>query len=203
MEEPSNNTTASGGQAPGNKPILVGIAFLLPLLFVGVVFVTSYIPSATLSTDYDFIYATCSEGNTPYSYNCSNYLNNLYGVEDGTLVERPVSAVLDSDRDEIPDIDENYRTRLFYHDTELNQSREITLDEARAFRLRDLITSPDGVAVEWEYSRSRGYFIFYGSSSSYGYYLTRGNARKRLDLIHDGERYYYRDDFQFIGWVLN
>lgn len=184
------------------KPILVGIAFLLPLLFVGVVFLSSYIPSARLSTDFDFVYATCNDGTTPYVYNCGNYLNNLYEVQNQTLMELPVSATLDSDRDDIPDIEENYRTRLFFHDNETNTSREITFEEAQQYELRDLITSPDGIAVEWEYSRGNGFFIFYSTSSSAGYYLTKGNARKRLDLISDNERYYYRDDFHFIGWVI-
>lgn len=185
-----------------NKPILVGVAFLLPLLFVAIVFFSAYIPSVTLSTDFNFVYATCNEGNNTYSYNCSNYLNNLYSVENGRLMELPVSAELDSDRDDIPDIDENYRTRLFIHDTELDESREVTLEEAQTLNLRDLITSPDGVAVEWEYSRGNGYFLFYSSSSNYGYYLTKGNARKQLNLISDADRYYYRDDFMFLGWVM-
>ncbi|NKB32380.1 MAG: hypothetical protein GKR91_04710 [Pseudomonadales bacterium] len=194
------NTPATEEKA--GKPILVGVAFLLPLLFVGVVFLSSYIPSARLSTDYDFLYSTCSEGTSPYYYNCGNYLNNLYEVQNQTLIELPISADLDSDGDDIADVDENYRTRLFFHDTETNTSREITLEEAQQYNLRELITSPDGVAVEWEYSRSRGYFIFYSTSSNAGYYLTKGDARKRLDLISDTERYYYRDDLHFLGWVI-
>lgn len=185
------------------KPILIGIAFLLPLFFIAVVFFTSYIPSVRLSTEYDFIYATCSEGNNPYSFNCSNYLNNLYAVNDQELTVEIVPPNLDSDRDLIPDVDENYRTRLFIHDTDLNESREITLVEAQNFSLRELITSPDDVAVEWQTSRSNGFFLFYDTRSRNGYYLTKGNAKQELNIIGSSERNYYRDDFLFLGWVIN
>ena len=128
-------------EEPQNKSILIGIAFLLPLMFIAVVFISSYVPSIRLSTDYNFVYATCSQGASPYYYNCSNYLHARYGVENGIIQELPIPPELDSDNDDIPDIDENYRTRLFIHDTDLDESREITLEEAQQLNLRDLITS--------------------------------------------------------------
>jgi hypothetical protein len=195
MSTPANEEKAA-------KPILIFVAFLLPLLFIGVVFISSYIPSARLSTDYNFVYTTCSDGTSPYGYNCGNYLNSLYEVQNQSLIELPISSSQDSDGDDVLDVDENYQTRLFIHDTDANTSREITFEEAQALSLRSLITSPDGVAVEWEFSRGNGFFIFYNTSSSSGYYLTKGNARKSLDLINDTERYYYRNDFRFLGWVV-
>jgi len=59
---------------------------------------------------------------------------------------------LDSDRDTIPEVDKNYRTRLFFHDTGANESREIALEEAQNYGLSEFSTSPDNVAVEWEAS---------------------------------------------------
>jgi len=187
---------------PSGKPILIGVAFLLPPFFIAVVFFISYIPSIRLSTDYDFVYATCSEGSNPYSYNCSNYLNSMYAVDSGTLRVETVPPDLDSDRDTIPDVDENYRTRLFFHDTEANESREITLQEAQNYGLSELITSFDNVAVEWEASRNNSFFLFYDTRSRNGYYLTRGSVRQELNIIGNNERYYYRDDFLFLGWVI-
>jgi hypothetical protein len=170
-----------------NKPILIGVAFLLPLLFIGVILLTSTIPSSRLTSEYDFVYATCSEGQNSYRYNCSNYLNRRYQVVNGTLNV----------------IEENYRSRLFLHDVELNQSREITLADAQALSLRDLITSPDDVSVEWEASRSTGFFLFYDARSDSGYYLTKGNAKKELNLIEDNNRSYYQGNFMFVGWVMD
>lgn len=184
------------------KPILLGIAFLLPLLFIVVVFVTSYIPSRNLSTEYDFVYATCNDNSVSYGVNCRNYLNSLYAVDDGVLNEQIVPRFLDSDLDRIPDVDENYQTRLFFHDTDSNESREITLAEAQSFNLRDLITSPDGIAVEWKTPRSNSFFLFYDTRSSNGYYMTKGNVQKELNIVGRNERYYYPNNFIFIGWVL-
>ena len=186
-----------------NKPILIGIAFALPLLFIGVIVLTTTIPSSRLTTEYDFVYATCNEGQNVYSYNCSGYLNQYYDVVDGTLTIKVVPEDSDSDRDLIPDVKENYRTRLFVHDVDTNQSREITFDEVQSYSLRDLITSPDDVSVEFEASRSRGFFLFYDSRSNNGYYLTKGSARKELNLIDDGAQYYYSGNFMFVGWVLS
>ena len=140
--------------------LLIVVAFLLPMLFLGVVLIVSVIPSATLSTDYDFLYATCSDGSPPYSYNCRPYLASRFGVENGRLVERPVPADLDSDRDTIPDVLENYRARLFIHDTEANQSREVSQQEAEQLELLDLLTSPDGVAVEWDRSGGDDFLLY-------------------------------------------
>jgi len=184
------------------KPILVGIAFLLPLFFIAVVFFTTYLPSRNLSTDYDFVYATCNDANYAYGVACGNYLNSLYAVDNDQLTETAVPPGLDSDRDGIPDVDENYQTRLFFYDTDLDESREISFAEARELSLRDLISSPDGVTVEWRNPRSNGFFLFYDSRSSAGYYLTRGNTRRELNIIGRGDRRYYQDDFMFIGWVL-
>ncbi|MFM1896330.1 MAG: hypothetical protein RLZZ385_1404 [Pseudomonadota bacterium] len=187
---------------PDRKPIVVVIAFVLPLLFIAIIFLSTTLPAASLSTDYDFVYATCSEGNTPYNYNCSNYLNRLYRVVNGRLTEQAIPAELDSDNDGTADVLENYRTRLFLHDTGLDQSREITLQEAQSLPLHELLTSPDGVAVEWAFDRGYGFFPFYSGSYENGYYLTRGDTRKPLNLIGAGENNYYRDDFSFIGWVV-
>ena len=187
---------------PNNKTILIVIAFLLPLLFVLIVLLTSYFPSARLVTQYDFVYATCSKGNSPYGYNCSNFLNNKFDVFNSRIIELELSPELDSDRDSVPDVAENYRTRLFIHDTDNNHSQEITLAQAQQYHLNPLISSPDGVAVEWENARNNNFMLFFAGSSSYGYYLTKANARARLNLIADDERAYYRDDFLFLGWVI-
>ncbi len=189
-------------QEAARKQLLLIIAFLLPLLFVGIVVVVSVLPSARLSTGYDFLYATCQDGNPPYAYYCRPYLANLFAVENGRLIENSVPDDLDSDGDGIADVREGYRVRLFVHETSANQSREISPDEARTLLLSDLLTSPDGVAVEREYSGGGDFLFFSSGRSDWGYFLTRGNARQRLNLINESERYYYRDDIEFLGWIL-
>lgn len=184
------------------RGLLLAVAFLLPLVFVMVVFVSTYIPSRTLSTDYNFVYAICSEGRAPYSYYCSNHLHNLYTIENGRLTENEIPADLDSDNDGVIDRNENYRTRLFLHNNTSNSSEEISLTQAQRLTLDDRLTSPDGVAVEWQYTSGGNFFPFVRYSSNYGYFLTRGNASKEIDLVNESPRSYYQNDFMFLGWVI-
>lgn len=123
-------------------------------------------------------------------------------VENAQLQELAVPNTLDSDDDGVLDSDEHYETRLFLRDTRLNQSRELLLPEVRAQALDKKITAPDGIAVEWEYSRGGNFFPCFDGPSRYGYYLTRGKVRDRLNLVGDNERSYYRDDLLFLGWVI-
>ena len=107
----------------------------------------------------------------------------------------------DSDRDGIPDINENYTARIFLHNTKKNESREITIQEAQTYTLNSLLTSPDGVTVSGSYDR-RADFLIFNSGSSYDYYLTKGKSKDKLNLINSGQRYSYQNNFQFIGWIL-
>lgn len=178
------------------------LAFLIPIAFVAVVALSTYLPSAFLSTNYDFVYATCSNGTDYYSYGCDGYLEGRYSVTEGRLVLNEIDPDQDSDRDGVQDINENHHVHLFFHDPDTNESKEITLEEAQALRFSGLLTSPDGVTVSDHYDRGSDLlFIFDGGYSSYGYYLTKGESRKELSLIHNGDGS-YRDNFAFIGWIL-
>ena len=176
------------------------LAFSLPVVLIAAISLSTYLPSLFLTTNYNFVYAACSDGN--FSFRCDNYLQERFTVVDGKIVLNEVNPRQDSDRDGVPDVDENYTDRIFLHDTESNESREISLEDAEALNLDKLITSPDGVTVSSEYDRGADYFLFYNGGSTYGHYLVRGNAKSQLNLINDQNRFYYRNNFQFIGWVL-
>lgn len=181
------------------------LAFALPIVLLCAVALSTYLPSLFLSTNYNFVYTSCTDGSEYYySYNCNNYLQKRYAVVDNTIVANTIDPTLDSDGDSIPDVKENYTARIFLHDTQKNESREITLEEAQTLTLTSLITSPDGVTVSSHYDRGGGdfFFIFGGGSSSHGYYLTKGASRDKLNLINSTDQYYYRNNFQFVGWVL-
>lgn len=178
------------------------LAFLLPTVLIVIVAANIYIPSFLLSTDYNFLYVTCSTGTARYPYYCDNYLQELYVIVDNKLVIRQVSPTRDSDKDGVPDIDENYTAHIFLHDTKKNESREIVLVDAQSMTLDSLVTSPDGLIVKGERGRYTSLFPFFGSSSSYGYYLAKGDKKSKLHLAYDDDSYYYRSNFHFIGWVL-
>lgn len=180
------------------------LAFLLPVVLIAIVALSTYLPSLFLSTNYNFVYTACTDGRNYYQYPCDNYLQKRYVVVNNKLITKSVDVKEDADKNGIPDFNEQYTDRIFLHDTQKNVSREITLEEAQSLALNDLLTSPDGVTVSSRYDR-RGddfFFIFGGGSSTYGYYLTKGNSRQKINLINTDDQYYYQHNFQFIGWVL-
>ncbi len=186
------------------KNFAILLAFILPILLIIIVALTAYLPSLFLSTNYNFVYTSCTDGRGYYPYPCANYLQKRYSVVDNKLVTNPVDTTQDSDKNGVPDFSEKYSDRIFLHDTKKNESREITLKEAQLLTLNDLLTSADGVTVSSAYDR-RGNdfsFIFGGGSSTYGYYLTKGNSRSKINLINSSDQYYYQNNFQFMGWVL-
>jgi hypothetical protein len=181
---------------------IILLAFLLPIVVIAGVALSVYLPSAFLNTDYNFVYTSCTDGQRYYSSPCDSYLQKHYEVIEGTLTVKPVDLTQDLNKDGVPDFSGKYTDRIFYHDTAKNESREISLTEAQTLTLSSLLTSPDGVTVSGHYSRSGGdFFPFGGGSSSYGYYLTKGKARSKLNLINTTDQYYYQNNFQFIGWV--
>jgi hypothetical protein len=183
--------------------IVILLAFTLPILLIVGVALSVYLPSLFLSTKYNFVYTICTDGISSYDqYNCNNYPQKRYSVVNNKMIINNIDPTLDSDNDKILDINENYTVRIFLHDTEKNESREITFEEAQTLTLNNFLSSPDGVAVTGTYSGGSSFFIFGGSSSSYGYYLTKGNSKEKLNLINNPDQYYSRDNFQFIGWVL-
>ena len=177
-------------------------AFALPLIVIGVLLATTYLPGALLTTDYDFVYAACADGTNSYSYDCNSYMQRLVTVEDGRITFNEISPEVDTDEDGIPDVDEGHPVRLFFHDTGKNESREILLEDAQALSVSGLLTSPDGVTVSSSYNRNADFFLVFDGGSSYGIYLTKGKSKNRLNLINDSDRYYYRNNFHFVGWVV-
>lgn len=173
------------------KNFVILLAFALPIIFIAIIALSTYLPSLFISTDYNFIYSSCTDGSNYYSYRCDGYLQKRYSVMDDKLIINT-----------IPDVDEGYTARIFLHNTEKNESREITVEEAQTFMLNGLLTSPDGVTVSSYYNRGAGFFLF-DAGSSYGYYLTKGKIRSKLNFINQDNQYYYRDNFQFIGWILS
>ena len=182
------------------KNFVLILAFALPVVLVVIVALSTYLPSMFISTDYNFVYALCDDDYYYGSYNCNDYLRERYTIEEDKLVENVVIA------DVLPDGNKSehksINARVFLHNTEKNESREITIEEAQTLTLQDLLTSPDGISVSSHYDNDVDVFPFFNGSSSYGYYLTKGKSRSKINLINYSDRYYYRNNFQFIEWIL-
>ncbi|MBT3835215.1 hypothetical protein HOF56_03110 [Candidatus Peribacteria bacterium] len=178
------------------------LAFSLPVALILVVVFTTYSPFTSVETNYNFMYTACDNGTGGYSYGCLNHMEALFSVKDTSLIKNDLDDSRDTDKDGISDIDENYHVRIFLHDTQQNESREVKFENAKDYEIiTDTITSPDGVNVSGGYERGPEVFPIIDTHSSYDYYLTKGKSKTRLNLINRDNRYYYRDNFRFIGWV--
>ncbi|PJE50920.1 MAG: hypothetical protein COV29_01410 [Candidatus Yanofskybacteria bacterium CG10_big_fil_rev_8_21_14_0_10_36_16] len=178
------------------KNLTLILAFALPVGLIITVTIISYSPPAT--TEYDFVYSYCTEGINNYPYYCEGYLGKIYSVENDKLSINPVNPKQDSDYNGVPDI-QQYTPHIFIHDTKNNESREISLEEARSLKLSGFLTSPDGVTITSGYY-DRGIFPFY-NGSSYDFYIIKDKKRSKLNLFNQNNL--YRENFNFIGWVLS
>lgn len=182
------------------KNLILLLAFALPIIFVVGVAVSVELSDRQPTTSYNFVYATCSDSYSPY---CNNYLQKRFSViDDKITVNEIATSTLTDFKEPMPENFNNYMPRLFLYDVQTKDSREITLTEAENLSLSGLLTSPDGYTISGEYTRNGGdaFFVF-GGYSSYGYYLKKGDEKKRLNLINDNGNY-YEDNFRLIGWVL-
>lgn len=173
------------------------IAFALPLLLVLIVAASIYIPSLFLKTEHDFVYATCDAGR--YYYGCEGYLNKKYTITNGRLEKNAIEESIDVSV--IKDVPTENDIRFFMHDTEKNESTEVSFQEAQSYSFDSRVTSPDGVSFKDTYDRGVGVFPFFYDGSSRYFALSKGNAEKKLNLIVD-ESSYYRNQLKFIGWVI-
>lgn len=80
------------------KNFAVLLAFLLPILLITIVALSTYLPSLFLSTSYNFIYTACTDGGRYYNYPyyCDSYLQKRYSVKNNKLVEFPVDLTQDA-----------------------------------------------------------------------------------------------------------
>ena len=186
------------------KNFTILLAFALPIVLIVIVALSAYLPSLFISTKYNFVYIlSCTESVDRYLYRCENYLQERYSIVDDKLVVNLIDPERVSDENRVPTNKENYTTRIFLHDNESNESREITLKEAQTLTLNSLLTSPDGITISSNYHRGSDFFFIFNGSSSYGYYLTKGKSKSKLNLINNGDRYYYQNNFKFIGWIVS
>jgi len=170
-----------------NLPLIVGIC--LPVVFIIVIALALFVPSLYVKPQYNFVYSDQS------SDNWNNWYRNMYVVRDGrvTVETRPVTP------------NDQYKTyrgdnaSLFLYDVKTNTARSITLAEAQALTLDPSPSSPDGYVVRYEYGND-GIFELFGSDSSYGYVITKGNGKKRLDAMVN-DMYRGSGSYTVLGWV--
>lgn len=184
------------------KNILLIISFALPIILIVAVIISARLPSFLLSTKYNFIYISCSYEMDHY-YDCGNFLDRSYTVVDGKLSAIELKQNKDQGlKNKKLNVDEIDYPRIFLHDSLINESREITFEEAQTLQIDKLLTSPDGVTISTSCDDGAGFFIFDSGSSSFAYYLTKGKSKNKLNIINTGPCY-LKSNFKFLGWVLS
>ena len=111
-----------------NIPLMVGIS--IPILMIIFVAISIYVPSLFVQPKTDFLY---SVGGDYYS-------KDIYSVQNGKIIVQGISYP------------EKYKEpmrnpKLFIYDMVKNESREISLEEAKNLNLNSNNKSPDGFEV--------------------------------------------------------
>lgn len=184
------------------KNLIVLIAFALPVILIIVVALSVYLPSLFVRTDYNFVYAICTDSSYYYGNECSNFLQKKYTVVNGKIITNDVDLSVDVYGNKRPGAG-TFNSRVFLHNTKTNESRELgSSEETQIILNSNLYTSPDGVTISRD-SSGGDYFMFPFGGSSYtsGWYLTKGGSKKKMNLINDNDRYYYQDSLVVLGWV--
>jgi hypothetical protein len=163
-----------------NLPLVVALG--IPVVLTLVIAFAIYLPGFGAEPSYDFVYAT------------GNYYGNgtTYDVVNGKVAEVP--GIQYEETMPKPPTYTTQVAQLYHYDIETKTSKNITLEEAQAYRLETSRTSPDGYLIQ--NGSSSGFFPFYDRDNYYDQYLV-GNNRRIKTTISD-----YDYDFAFLGWVL-
>jgi hypothetical protein len=162
--------------------LIIGIA--IPCLMIVLVAASIYLPGLfSPPPTFDFLYITGDD----------YYQNRRYGVEQGRLAERQVTH---------PEHYSPGPARFFIHSVTRNESREISLEEARQLPLDANLKAPDGFEVVYG-SRGSGVFpfIFFRNSDYNTMYLKGPHSSIKLNLQVSPDGSYYSNRARFLGWI--
>jgi hypothetical protein len=87
---------------------------------------------------------------------------------------------------------------FYIYDPEKEELEEVTYEEARDFKLHPGEKSPDGIYVDYIYSRNDVAEMFGGSRQS-GYYAVKDDKKIKLNT----NQYSNYRSLEVIGWVIN
>ena len=179
-------------------PLIIGIT--LPILLIIFVLLMVTLPSVFANPRYQFLY---SDATRDYRYEFGYF----YDVSEGKLVKVPYPAPYGGNVKvpEVPVRKTNVlEPKLFGYDPKVDQSREVSFEEAQKFVLEIGSKSPDGYTLEYGGGHNGIFEIFGGSYEDRNtVYLKKGFASKKVYLNNPRGNYYYYDNSFFLGWVIN
>lgn len=174
-----------------NLPIILGI--LLPVVFIVIMFFVVSAPFNKVNPEHNFIYIF--DNSDPYYYQ----YKNTYELSNGKVISKTLDIPKDNAYNSNRTI-KDYPT-MYIHDVKNDTSREITLSDAQKYELISGPSSPDGYTVGYVYGSFNLFdeILLGGGSRNNGYYITKGNLQKKLNMASPYT--YYTGNFRIIGWV--
>jgi len=173
------------------------IAFSIPLLLIVGIVVFAYLPTSFVSTDYGFVYAFCQndsyrEPTGKILPDCASVLKKRFTVTDGKV---HINEVADTDLS-------YYDIHLFSFDSQTKKNREVAVADIASLSINNSLISPDGVSVQYQNGSGANFFPFVMYENRDGYYFVDGDKREKISLFNDESRYYYGNEFLFLGWII-
>lgn len=178
--------------------IAILAAFLLPVLLILGIVLNAHFSKVSVKTNYNFVYATCENGEYNY-YDCDTYLRKRFAVVENKLVlnELPKNNVTDKDSTQTYT---DSSVRFFLHDTNKNESEEVLIGRVQELLLNKFEESPDGVKVVRSYGDNPNFLLF-NTRSREGYFLVKDKKGAELDILKEYAGYQI-PSFRFLGWVI-
>ncbi|PIQ92167.1 MAG: hypothetical protein COV70_01270 [Parcubacteria group bacterium CG11_big_fil_rev_8_21_14_0_20_39_22] len=169
-----------------NIPLIIGIG--LPIVFVVIIFALVFVPSSNINPQYNFVYI---HGN---SYP-SGYYEYTFDVVEGKIVRKEaVSSAFKGD------VAVSGEPELYVYDFDSDSSKRISFDEVSEFTLDPGPASPDGYTVMYDYGHNGIFEIFGSDNSRRGYFVFKGNTKKKIDDLTVDR--YYGYDMNVLGWII-
>ena len=166
--------------------LLLVLAILLPIIFIGVLYLVSKIPTTPIVPTQNVLYSITNYGiNSKFSVN--------YIIEDGKLVRKVYDNMSpDKETSYVPVAGE---PRLYEYDFKTNSVIPLTFEEAEKKSYSLKYESDEGYTISQEYSNGG---IFYSGPSYPTVYIYSKNNRSKLNIELNPSR---NEGFQFIGWI--
>jgi hypothetical protein len=165
-----------------SKKIALGLAFVVPCLFLGVVYALVYWPYKNDNLQ--------TRPQINYIYTLDEYVYQNFQVVDGQLKKtvRPSDDANLGPKEEVT-------ARIYYHNVQSNLSLEISFEEAKKYKLDPSKESPDGYTFSEVYDSSIVWFT--QRPDRVQYILTSKGKNYIQNVVQDpGKR------LSFIGWVV-
>lgn len=176
-----------------NIPLVVGLA--IPVILVVILGLVIYMPRLFIEPQYDFIYAV---GDYPSYVNAATNQQIEYTVFNGELIKR----VTPYDREK--KVYQTNDTEFYRYDVSAKNNIRLADEDVMRVDLDTAKKSPDGFELNYGNDAENIFEGIFGGGRDYSErVLEKGAVALPVNLTGAGGiDYSYRNDWHFIGWVV-